>query len=324
MSSYAGTVATGNSRNQYGDTCECNHRPDHHVTATDLPDNNSNHYYGEAQRIDDERSTRTELNQKLLTASEEGQLPRMMHLMRLGADFDYKDDQGFTAILRAAKSGQRDAVMKLRKRGADVYACDYQGKTIFNYMPALKKDIKENPLPRKLEISAVVKKEAGLQDLDQNVVPLRENARASSRNVVETRDIARSNSHATEPPWQYSKALGGDYVFRPSTDEIILRDGRKAKRPAGVPIAQLQNVIYEGMLPDAGPAIGKITKAALRNSQPSETQDKPPRQFSASLGGEFVYLPGADEIAVRFGKRFKRPQDVTQESLRAASYHGQL
>lgn len=306
-----------------------NHRPDHRVTATDLLDNNnSNHYYGDAQRNEDERSTRTELNQKLLTASEQGQLPRITHLMRLGADFDYEDDQGFTAILRAAKGGQRDAVMMLRKKGADVYTCDDEGRTIFSYMPALRKDIKENPVPRKLANSDVVEKVASLQELDQNVVPRRENARASSRNVDEARDIARSNPHATEPPWRHSKALGGDYVFRPSTDEIILKDGRVLKRPASVPTITLQHAIYEGMFPEAAPAVSSDTDTTPRNNGTSRKQapgqNKPPWQFSASLGGEYVYLPEADEIALRNGTRFRRPPEVPRESLRAASYYGQF
>lgn len=50
-------------------------------------------------------------------------------------------------------------------------------------------------------------------------------------------------------PWLNSPALGGYYVYLPSTDEIYLHDGRRYARPQRVPRSALASATYNGSLP---------------------------------------------------------------------------
>ncbi|KAM0708462.1 hypothetical protein Q7P35_005114 [Cladosporium inversicolor] len=54
-------------------------------------------------------------------------------------------------------------------------------------------------------------------------------------------------------PWQYSEPLGGDYLYNPRTDEIILRNGTRLARPPYVPRDLLQRAAYDGPLPGYQP-----------------------------------------------------------------------
>jgi hypothetical protein len=59
-------------------------------------------------------------NRLLLRAATQGQLPRIQHLLRLGADVDFADDAGFTALHHAVSSGFEDCVDELISKGADI------------------------------------------------------------------------------------------------------------------------------------------------------------------------------------------------------------
>jgi hypothetical protein len=51
---------------------------------------------------------------------------------------------------------------------------------------------------------------------------------------------------------------------------------------------------------------------------------QPPWTSSATLGGDFVYLPQTDEIALKNGERYARPRHVPAKSLDGARYDGPL
>lgn len=51
------------------------------------------------------------------------------------------------------------------------------------------------------------------------------------------------------PPWTYSKKLGGEFVWNPRTDEIVLKDGRRYPRPRTLPTDSLSSARYEEPLP---------------------------------------------------------------------------
>jgi hypothetical protein len=53
----------------------------------------------------------------------------------------------------------------------------------------------------------------------------------------------------SRPPWQYSQSLGGNYVYKPSTDVIVRQDGQQSRRPSRMPISSLQDAVWEGPLP---------------------------------------------------------------------------
>lgn len=59
----------------------------------------------------------------------------------------------------------------------------------------------------------------------------------------------QGHSSARPPSWQYSPALGGYFVFKPSSDRIFLQSGQHFARPAGTPAASLESAAYEGPLP---------------------------------------------------------------------------
>ena len=58
----------------------------------------------------------------LLKAAAEGQLPRVKHLLHLGADVNHYDDLGFGALHHGVLSGFEDVVLVLLEAGADVNA----------------------------------------------------------------------------------------------------------------------------------------------------------------------------------------------------------
>jgi ankyrin repeat protein len=62
-----------------------------------------------------------------LRAAAEGQLHRIQHLIRLGADVDFSDEEEFTALHHAVLSGFEDCVQEFIRRGSDVNATTSQG-----------------------------------------------------------------------------------------------------------------------------------------------------------------------------------------------------
>jgi hypothetical protein len=50
----------------------------------------------------------------------------------------------------------------------------------------------------------------------------------------------------------------------------------------------------------------------------------PPWRYSKVLGGEYIYNPDTDEVALKTGQRFARPQHVSVQSLLPASWAGSL
>jgi ankyrin repeat protein len=73
-------------------------------------------------RHSDETLREADRNCLLLRAAAQGQLPRVQHLLRLGADVDFADDSGFTALHHAVSSGFEDCVQELIGKGADINA----------------------------------------------------------------------------------------------------------------------------------------------------------------------------------------------------------
>jgi ankyrin repeat protein len=71
-------------------------------------------------RHSDETLREADRNCLLLRAAAQGQLPRVQHLLRLGADVDFADDSGFTALHHAVSSGFEDCVQELINQGADI------------------------------------------------------------------------------------------------------------------------------------------------------------------------------------------------------------
>jgi hypothetical protein len=71
-------------------------------------------------RHSDETLREADRNCLLLRAAAQGQLPRVQHLLRLGADVDFADDSGFTALHHAVSSGFEDCVKELIDKGADI------------------------------------------------------------------------------------------------------------------------------------------------------------------------------------------------------------
>jgi len=56
------------------------------------------------------------------------------------------------------------------------------------------------------------------------------------------------NRQNTQPPWQHSPALGGEFVYRPRADKIVLKTSRTFARPHHISIESLQHAKYEGPL----------------------------------------------------------------------------
>ena len=61
--------------------------------------------------------------------------------------------------------------------------------------------------------------------------------------------MAHQSSRASAPPWQYSSSLGGEYIWNPQTDEIVMKTGERLARPRHLPRDSLRPARYEGALP---------------------------------------------------------------------------
>lgn len=84
--------------------------------------NNTTYNYSVRKRKSDDTLREDGRNRAFLSASAEGQAPRVRHLLRLGVDLDYSDDDGFTALHHACLSGFEDVVQILLDAGVDINA----------------------------------------------------------------------------------------------------------------------------------------------------------------------------------------------------------
>jgi hypothetical protein len=121
---YTGIFAGGHSRQHNGNVTNsmC---PDSSGADTTRANNATPDYrylYTLRARYSDETLREDDRNRLLLRAAAQGQLPRVQHLLRLGADVDFADEHGFTALHHAVSSGFEDCVKELIDRGADINA----------------------------------------------------------------------------------------------------------------------------------------------------------------------------------------------------------
>ena len=104
----------------------------HSVTASDAArqlignvyeTTTNNNYYPPQQRKSDEADSRQERHERLFEAVREGQRLRIAYIIeKLGADVDYEDSDGLTALHHAAATGYDDCVEQLIASGAYVNA----------------------------------------------------------------------------------------------------------------------------------------------------------------------------------------------------------
>jgi hypothetical protein len=76
----------------------------------------------------------------------------------------------------------------------------------------------------------------------------------TSRNVAPTHLRTGSGPiavAASQPPWQFSQTLGGEFVYHRPTDSIFLRHGRAFIRPQHIARDTLTNAAWDGPLPSA-------------------------------------------------------------------------
>jgi hypothetical protein len=52
-----------------------------------------------------------------------------------------------------------------------------------------------------------------------------------------------------QPPWTNSSLFGGEFIYQPKSDEIVLKNGRRYQRPQSLPVNSLTNASYDGPLP---------------------------------------------------------------------------
>ena len=113
--SYGHIAATGSSRVLMGNEY-------HGSVYTGNVYNNQSHRYTLRQRRSDETLRETARDKILLKAAAEGQTRRVEYLIGLGADRDFADENGLTALHLAAYNGLEDTVEALLAHGVDVNA----------------------------------------------------------------------------------------------------------------------------------------------------------------------------------------------------------
>jgi hypothetical protein len=152
------------------------------------------------------------------------------------------------------------------------------------------------------------------------------------------------------PPWQYSSSLGGEFLYDPNADELVLRNGQRFARPRQVPRSSLMHASWVGTSPfqySGSPPTDHTSRPPRTNSTafqysgspptrdppqppvidspafqytgspPTARPSQPPWTNSTVLGGEFYYDPQTDEIVMRDGRRFHRPRHMPAHSLPA-------
>ena len=117
--------------------------------------------------------------------------------------------------------------------------------------------------------------------------------------------MAHQSSRANAPPWQYSSSLGGEYVWDPQADEIVMKTGQRLARPRHLPRDSLRHARYEGALPfqyvgsppnDLGYSLSSRNAQSSR-PQPSGNSPKPgksktTRELDNAMNRMSVAAPG--------------------------------
>ena len=104
-----------NARAHFGDSYSGDHRSYGHEL-------NNNKGSIEINYAADAGTTGPERNRRLLEAAAEQQTPRVIALLKLKADVEFRDEQGLTALHHAVLSGHGDVVHVLLRHGADINA----------------------------------------------------------------------------------------------------------------------------------------------------------------------------------------------------------
>jgi hypothetical protein len=100
--------------------------------------------------------------------------------------------------------------------------------------------------------------------------------------VVKSAELVTMSSslptgRSSAPPWRYSPSLGGEYVYNPNADELVLRSGQRLPRPQHMPRSSLMNASWVGPY-----------QFQYSGSPPTDRPSRPPRADSTA----FQY-PGA-------------------------------
>jgi ankyrin repeat protein len=112
---YDKSSVSDNARAHFGDS----YTGDHRAYSHELGNNKGNITINYATEVD---VTSPERNRRLLEAAAENQTPRIVALLKLKADVEFRDEQGLTALHHAVLSGHHDVVHVLLEHGADINA----------------------------------------------------------------------------------------------------------------------------------------------------------------------------------------------------------
>lgn len=204
--------------------------------------------------IDDEGWT------ALQRAAHTGQSTIVQMLLGAGADVKYSSGYYGNALQCAALQGHEELVRSLIDGGASV---NQQGGYYGTALLAAACQGHKTTVEILLEAGAIVDlpndrhnsatagaMHYGHVKLAQRLELKAHDQRASQHPLrsTTTPHPDHSNRQNTQPPWQHSPALGGEFVYRPRTDEIILKTGRTFARPRHTSIESLQHARYEGPL----------------------------------------------------------------------------
>ena len=86
-------------------------------------------------------------------------------------------------------------------------------------------------------------------------------------------------------PWQRSDSLGGEYLYNPRTDEIILKNGPRYARPPNVPRNILLRAAYDGPVPAFQPQNVPATQGYQIQQGPGPGQPNQTQPIGTPLVG---------------------------------------
>jgi hypothetical protein len=194
----------------------------------------------------------------LQRAAYAGQSTILQMLLEAGADVRYSSGYYGNALQCAALQGHEELVRSLIEGGASVNqqggyhgtallaaACQGHETTVEILLEAGARV----DLPNDRHISAINgAMHYGHIKLAQRLELEAENQRAPRIRTPRS-ESEPPDAQATQPPWQHNPALGGDFIYRPTSDEIISKTGKMSIRPHHISVESLQHAIYEGPLP---------------------------------------------------------------------------
>lgn len=292
-STYVGISAGGHARQHNGDVInsvsQCEQVDGHFNDSI-----NADYRYKYSLRArDSDASLRGDArNRLLLQAAAEGQLPRIQHLLRLGADVDFSDDSALRALHHAVLSGFEDCVQELITAGADINVMTQMGVALNLAAQKERSRVAAMLLRARADRGKAL---AFAEDDGQNLQEFLTAAVQAS--VAEEQLSAQSGVSVLHKARSIEKTsnLGGEPTDEHAHDSSITMHGRQPE--AQVTTSQASEKPQLSRTPDSTLEQPFPPRSFLRMLMGRKSQKPEPRWERGNIGLTTLYKPPHDAVA---------------------------